>query len=232
MFLNPDESLTLFSSKGNLEHCDNALTSALNGALSLGCAAQDGCVLMSFKNVTRLVVKESYHKVFNICPSIGVTYSGLQPDFRAQLTIAQRICQEYYDVYERFPYLDVFITEFSLVVQEHTQKGGYRPFGTFLIFAGQSSTGPTCYQLDPSGSFRQVPVVATGVGYDDASKFITRRLGKIDDNIVNCFLALREFTGKEVGVDDVSVGVFDINTQLFKTYDQEAIKEIFDANLE
>lgn len=229
MFLNPDKSLTVFSSKGKLEQCDNALRAALNGALAVGCAAPNGCVLVAFKNVSRLLVKERYHKVFRICPSIGVTYAGLQPDFRAQLAIAQRICQEYYDVYERFPYLDVFIAEFSLAVQEHTQRGGFRPFGSFLVFAGTTRDGPCIYQIDPSGSFRSVPAVAAGVGYDSALRFIENRLGSLDDNIVNGLAAIREFSGRDVMPCDVSIGVFDSSTGLFKAFDEEAIQEVFDS---
>lgn len=229
MFLNPDKSLTLFSSKGKLVQCDNALTAALNGALSIGCASSDGTVLVSFKNASHLIVREKYNKVFMVCPSIGVTYSGLQPDFRVQLALAQRICQEYYDVYERFPYVDVFIAEFSLCVQDHTQKSGLRPLGTFLIFAGETRDGPCCYQIDPSGSFRIVNNVAAGEGYDEANKFIERRRELLDDNIVNCLYALKQFTGKEVGPSDVSMGVFYASKHLFKVFDEEAIQEVFDS---
>jgi len=229
MFLNPDKSLTVFSSKGNLEQCDNALRAALNGAIAVGCAAANGCVLVAFKNVSRLVVKEEYHRVFRVCPSIGVAYTGLQPDFRAQLAIAQRICQEYYDVYERFPYIDVFIAEFSLVLQEHTQRGGFRPFGSFLIFAGATRNGPCIYQIDPSGSFRSVPIVAAGVGYDPALHFIKNRHGMLDDNIVNSLAAVREFSGRNISPCDVSMGVFDPSAGLFRTFDEEAIQEVFDS---
>ena len=184
MFLDPDKSFNVFSSKGNLTQCDNALKPALNGSLSLGCSASDGCVLVSFKNLSRLVVKEKYHKVFKVCPSIGVTYSGLQPDFRVQLNFALAICQSYFDVYKRYPALDTFIAEFSLYIQEYTQKGGYRPFGTRLTFRGPSKGKPSIYQIDPSGSYRKVDVVSAGKGYDEARKFLTKRLENCDDNIV------------------------------------------------
>lgn len=229
MFLNPDKSLTIFSSQGKLVQCDNALKAALNGTLSVGCSAADGCVIVSFKNVSDLFVKERYHKVFTVCPSIGVTYSGLQPDFRMQLELAQRICQEYYDVYERFPFLDTFISEFSLCIQEQTQRSGLRPVGTFLIFVGETRHGPCCYQIDPSGSFQMVEVAASGLGYEEARVFVERRREQLDDNIVNCLTALREFTGRELGPADVSIGVFSAKTQRFVAYDTEAIKEVFDS---
>lgn len=229
MFLDPDKSLTVFSSKGKLVQCDNALAASLNGALSIGCAAKDGTVLVSFKNASRLFVKNHYHKVFKVCPTIGVTYSGLQPDFRIQFSLALKICQDYFDVYNRFPYLDVFISEFSLSVQEHTQKSGLRPFGTFLIFAGETHNGPCCYQIDSSGSFRIVDNIASGFGYEEANKFVSRRKELLDDNIVNCLKALCEFTGKEIHSEDVSIGVFRESTHSFDVYNREDIQEVFDS---
>lgn len=225
MFLEPDKSLNLFSSKGKLTQCDNALKAALNSSLSLGCSY--GAVIISYKNLSSLIVKQKYHKVFTFCSTIGVTYSGLQPDFRAQLEVAQRICQDYFDIYERFPSLYVFIHEFSLGVQEASQKGGLRPFGTFLIFCGQTPTGPSCYQMDPSGSFKKVQIVASGKEYEDARKFVERRIEKLDDNLVNCLLAVREYAGREIGPVDVSIGVF--KSGIFKPYNEEQIKEVFDS---
>lgn len=229
MFLDPDKSLNLFSSKGKLTQCENALKAALNSSLSLGCSSSDGCVLMSYKNVIPLVDKENYHKVFTVCPTIGVTYSGLQPDFRAQLEVAQKICQDYYDVYEKYPYLDVFMNEFSLSVQEFSQKGGLRPFGTFLIFCGHihEKKMPCVYQMDPSGSFRMVDIATSGKEYDTAKKFLEKRKEMLDDNIVNSLITVKENVGKELEYLDVSVGVF--RNGVFVVYSADQVKEIFDS---
>ncbi|KAI4292126.1 20S proteasome subunit alpha 2 [Pancytospora philotis] len=229
MFLNPDKSLTVFSSKGKLDQCDNALRAAMNSSLAIGCAGEDGCVLVSFKNVSSLIVKEQYYKVFSVCPTIGVSFSGLQPDFHAQLALAQEVCQDYFDVYERFPTLDVFIAEFSIEVQNLTQRKGYRPFGTFLIFVGSTREGPCCMQIDPSGSYRSIMVSASGVGYADACKFVERRRGLLDDNIVNSLGALRDYAGKEFGPKDVSIGVYESSKGRFRVFTQEQIDEVFDA---
>lgn len=229
MFLDPEKSLNLFSSKGKLTQCDNALKASMNSALGLACASDDGVVLMSGKNLSPLIVKSKFHKVFSVCPTIGVTYSGLQPDFRAQLGVAQRICQDYFDIYEKFPYIDVFINEFCLSVQEFSQKGGLRPFGTFLIFCGETKKGPCCYQMDCSGSFKRIDVVATGKDFEEARKFMERRKEMLDDNIANSLLALKEFSGREIQPNDVSIGVFRRDTHEFVVYNEEQVKEIFDS---
>lgn len=226
MFLEPEKSLNLFSSKGRLTQCDNALKAALKSSLCLGCASPDGVVLMATKSLSPLVDKQNYHKVFHVCPTIGVTYAGLQPDFRAQLGVAQRVCQDYYDVYGRYPSLDVFVNEFCLSVQQYSQNGRLRPFGTFLIFGGEKQDGPCLYQMDPSGSFQLVEIASAGRGYEDTKKFLERRKEGLDDNIVNGVHALKEFGG-EVEWEDVSIGVFGRNG--FRVYNSEEVKEVFDS---
>jgi len=83
------------------------------------------------------------------------------------------------------------------------------------------------YQIDPSGSYRSVNVVASGVGYEDARKFLGRRLEELDDNIANCILALKEFSGKNISPEDVSMGV--LREGEFKVFSQMEIEEVFDS---
>lgn len=146
-------------------------------------------------------------------------------------------------------------------MQEYTQKGGFRPFGTFLMFVGSTTRKgddqhleksankkngedekdanssrsivdrlrgtPACFQVDPSGSFREVSVAAAGIGHEEAKKFMERRLELLDDNIVNALLCLKEYSGKEVHPEDVSMGVFRNNC--FKVYSEEDVSEVFDS---
>ncbi|AFM98855.1 type-2 proteasome subunit alpha [Encephalitozoon hellem] len=224
-----EKPVTLFSSEGNLGQCDNALRAAVNGSLSIGASAADGAVLMSFKDVPSLVIKEEVRKVFKICDTIGCTYSGLQPDCRLQVNIGCQIAEEYYDVYGRYPDVDVFISHFSSVVQEYTQKSGYRPFGTLMIFAGPVKGVPRLYQVDPSGSYQTADVCTSGTGYSEAKKFIKRRLESLDDNIVNCVSSMREFAGKEVGPEDIDIGVYYKTKNVFKTFTLGEVREVFDS---
>ncbi len=230
MFLNPDKTFSTFSQKGNLEQCDNAFKVVLNSASSVACSSPEGCVIMGHKKLKKLIVAEAYSKVFFVSPSIGVTYSGLQPDFRSQLGIAQKICQEYFDVYMKFPSIDVFINEFSLSMQELGQKSGFRPMGTFLTFVGQNGNKePCCYQVDSSGSFSRQQIITAGSHYSDTKNYIERWIGCLDDNIATCLGALKEYTGANLSPEDVSIGVFKKETGLFRVYDLEDIREVFDS---
>ena len=228
-FGNEEKPMTLFSSEGKLGQCDNALQAAINGSLSIGACADDGCVVVSFRDVMPLVVKKEVRKVFRICDTIGCTYSGLQPDCRIQVGIGCEIAEDYYDVYGRYPDVDVFVAHFSSVVQEYTQKGGYRPFGTLMIFVGPVKGIPKVYQVDPSGSYQTMDVCASGSGYADAKKFVSRRLEGLDDNVVSCVCSLREYAGKEVKAEDVDIGVYMKAQNVFKIYGEEEVREVFDS---
>lgn len=225
MFLDPNKPFVLFSNKGNLSQCDNALTAALNGSLCLGLSSSDGAVLISLKSLPSLADLSHHHKVFNVCPTIGMTYSGLQPDFRVQLSLAQRIALDYFEVYGVYPCINTFINEYSLAMNEMCSRG-MRPFGTYLLFTGVSNTGtPTIFKLDPSGSFNSSNFAASGDNYENAISFLQKRHGSLDDNISTCLSALKEHSGREIHAEDISVGVY--KNGKFRVMNEEEKDELF-----
>ncbi|EJW04116.1 hypothetical protein EDEG_01596 [Edhazardia aedis USNM 41457] len=232
-----DHSLTTFTSEGTLNQCENALKAALNGSLSLSARSDDGIVLASLKYFPKLVEKESISKVFKVCDSIGMTYSGLQPDFRVIYDKAILLAEDYKYVYGRYPYADVFVHNLSRVIQEYTQKGGLRPFGVLLLICGfveekingEVKVVPMLYQMEPSGSFQEVNVCAIGREYKGGCKYVENRLESLDDNIANCVGSLREHAGYSIDYKDVDIGVFRADTKSFNTYKPGDVKEVFDS---
>jgi 20S proteasome subunit alpha 2 len=225
-----ERPLTVFSSKGKLGQCDNALNAASNGSLSMGAGAEDGVVLASLKDVPSTAIKKELRKVFNICDTIGCTYSGLQADSRIQINIGSQIAEEYCDVYGRYPDVDVFVARFSSVVQEYTQKGGYRPFGTLMLFAGCSKGRPVLYQVDPSGSYQSMETFAIGKEYSQANSFMKRRLQGLDDNMANCVNAMREFSGREISSEDIDMGAYYKDRNVFKVFSFDEVNEQFESS--
>lgn len=228
-----DRSLTLFSSEGKIKQCDYALVAAINGSLSVGACSADGVVLASLKKLSPLVDRNSVFKVQNVCDTIGMTYAGLQPDFRIMFVKAVNLVEDYKEVYGNYPFVDVFVTEFSQIIQEHTQKGGFRPFGVLLLVCGpvHSKEGhqPAIYQMDPSGSFISVKSGAIGKDYAQSVKYIENRLEMLDDNIVTCLNAIRENSGAQVNEEDVDIGIFRKKSGEFTVLNNIQIQEIFDS---
>lgn len=230
MFLDPNQTFNVYASSGKISQCDNALSAALNASLCVGCVADDGAVLVSYKKVSKLVNKESFNKVFNVCDSIGVTYSGLQPDFMVQLQEAQKLCQDYKEVYGKYPSLDTFMNEYSQIMIRFSNEGGLRPFGTYLLFVGTRECGDSSnknmmFYMDPSSSFGSVEVSAAGVNYEQAKIFMERRRGCLDDNIQTALNALKEHVGVAIKAEDISVGV--LKEGKFKVYSKIEKEELF-----
>ncbi|OAG31124.1 2S proteasome subunit alpha 2 [Nematocida displodere] len=243
-------SITTFSSKGSLSQCENALTAATKGALSLGIRASNGIVFASLKKApSPLVEKTKVKKVFKVCETICGTFAGLSGDFRLVLETAREIAVDYHKVYKRFPYVDTFIKEFSKVVQEKTQKGGLRPIGCICIFGGfapikrevvtdeegkseilereKEILQPLLFQIDPSGSIKSC--FSTGIGkfYQECTLFLSKRCTpeiEIHDAVTTSALALKEFT--ETALHEQDVDICTLTLEGIKTYTTSEIQEV------
>ena len=77
-----DYSLTTFGESGELTQVRYALTAVGNGETSLGIRAKNGIVIACEKKlVSPLIDSTTIHKVEKLSQYMGVTYSGIGPDF-------------------------------------------------------------------------------------------------------------------------------------------------------
>ena len=150
-----DYSLTTFGQGGELTQVRYAMTAVDNGETCLGIKAKNGVVIACEKKLTSPLIDEtSIHKVEKACEYMGMTYSGIGPDFQQFLLKARKDAQIYHS---RFmdnmpPYM--MCQQIAGLVQEYTQSGGVRPFGLGLILAGYDETnGPQIFQLEASGAY-------------------------------------------------------------------------------
>ena len=91
-----DYSLTTFGQSGELTQVRYALTAVGNGETTIGIRAKNGLVIASEKKITSCLVDESsFHKIEHIAPYMGVTYSGIGPDFQAVLLKARKDAKVY-----------------------------------------------------------------------------------------------------------------------------------------
>ena len=95
-----DYSLTTFGESGELTQVRYALTAVGNGETTVGIRAKNGIVIAAEKKLPTLLIDESsVHKVQKMCDYIGVTYSGIGPDFQAVLMKARKDVQVYHSKY-------------------------------------------------------------------------------------------------------------------------------------
>lgn len=248
-------SLTTFSSKGTLAHCERAIKAASNGTLSVGIRCPNGVVLASLKKTPSLLTcKRSYKKVFKVCDTICATYAGLGGDFRVALETAREIATDYHKVFGKFPYVDFFIKEFSKVIQEMTQRGGLRPFGCICLFGGYAPLKkdtvvdevgkvevvdtaefrmqPLLFQIDPSGSIQTSFSSAIGSSYKEASLFLSKRCSpdiELHDAVATSILALKEFTEFTLSEDDMDICTFSTEDLATHILSPSEIHEVLQA---
>ena len=96
-----DYSLTTFGESGELTQVRHALTAVGNGETTVGIRAKNGIVIAAEKKLPTILIDESsIHKIDKLCDYMGMTYSGIGPDFTAVLLKARKDIQAYHQVYQ------------------------------------------------------------------------------------------------------------------------------------
>ncbi|KAL1930326.1 hypothetical protein VTP01DRAFT_10488 [Rhizomucor pusillus] len=214
-------SLTTFSPSGKLVQIEYALNAVSQGVTSVGIKATNGVVIATEKkSASSLVDDSTLEKVAMICSTVGMVYSGMGPDFRVLVSKARKAAQQYKRVYMEEPPTRILVQEIASVMQEYTQSGGVRPFGVSLLVIGYDDvTGPSLYQVDPTGSYFAWKASAIGKNMINAKTFLEKRYNEemeLEDAVHTAILTLKEgFEGQmtenslEIGIiGDSTVGVY------------------------
>lgn len=155
-------SLTTFNPSGKLLQIEYALRAVQSGSLCLGIKTKDGVVLGAEKKLPPLLDPATVSKLSFVTEKIGLTYAGMGPDSRVLLRKGRKAGQAYQLQHQESIPVAQMVRELASIMQEYTQMGGVRPFGTSLLVAGYDHNGPQLYQVDPSGSFWAWKATALG----------------------------------------------------------------------
>jgi len=95
-----------------------------------------------------------------------------------------------------------------------------RPFGVSLLIIGVDRTGPSLYQVDPSGAFWAWKASAIGKNMVNAKSFLEKRFSEdleLEDAVHTAVLTIKEgFEGQmneynvEIGIASVATGKFHV----------------------
>ena len=142
-----DYSLTTFGESGELTQVRHALTAVGRGETTVGIRAKNGIVIAAEKKLPSVLIDESsIHKIDNLCEYLGVTYSGIGPDFQAILLKARKDVQVYHSKYRDRISPFMLCKSITDLFQEYTQSGGVRPFGIGMIVGGYDEVeGPQIF---------------------------------------------------------------------------------------
>ena len=159
-----DRGITIFSPDGRLYQVEYAREAVTQGAPVAGVRGADGVALAA--HVPRrspLVEVDSVEKLHAVDGRVGVASAGHAADARRLVDICRRAAQGERLRYGEAPTVESLATTVADHVQEHTQTGGARPYGTALLVAGYDDR-PRLFETDPSGATREWRADAVGRG--------------------------------------------------------------------
>jgi len=163
-----DRGTTIFSPDGRLYQVEYAREAVGQGAPVVGVRGEDSVVLAAHApDRSPLAADGDTEKVSGVDDHVAVAGAGHAADTRQLVDLARRRAQQERVRYgERVP-VDELATAVADHLQEYTQSGGARPYGTALLVAGHDGT-PGLVEIDPSGATRSWRADAVGSGASDA----------------------------------------------------------------
>jgi len=160
-----DRASTVFSPDGRLFQVEYAREAVKRGTTAVGLKLKGGVVLMIDKRISsRLVEARSIDKIFKIDDHAGCATSGLVADARVIVEKARVAAQMYKITYNEQISIPVLVKDICDLMQNYTQYGGIRPFGTSLLVAGADGQGTHLFETDPSGALMAYKAASIGAG--------------------------------------------------------------------
>ncbi|WP_137285118.1 archaeal proteasome endopeptidase complex subunit alpha [Halorussus salinisoli] len=148
-----DRGTSIFSPDGRLYQVEYAREAVERGSASVGVRTSEGVVLAARRRVrSPLMDPESVEKLHQVDDHLGVASAGNAADARQLVEFARQTAQRDQLTYDEPMGVEPLTKEVADHVQDYTQSGGARPFGTALLVGGVTDGTPALYETDPSGT--------------------------------------------------------------------------------
>ncbi len=168
-----DRGSTIFSPDGRLYQVEYAREAVQRGLPAVGVRAADGVALVAAGDVrSPLQVPESVEKLHRVDDHLAVASAGHVADARSLVDRARREAQVERVRFGEPVGVETLTKSLTDHLQEFTQTGGARPYGTALLVAGVHGGEPRLFETDPSGTPSEWRATAIG----DAQADIRRSL--------------------------------------------------------
>lgn len=186
-------------------------------------------MIVTEKRSPSLLVDEgSIEKIAMVCDNIGMVYAGMGPDARVLVVKARKAAQTYKRTYGQCPPVYMLVKEVAAVMQEYTQSGGVRPFGVSLLIVGVDETGPSLYQVDPSGAFWAWKASSIGKNMVNSNSFLEKRYSEeleLEDAIHTAILTLKEGFEGQMTASNIQIGVASAATGKFELLPEHHVQD-------
>ena len=216
-----DRGHTIFSPDGRLYQVEYARKAVERGSPAVGVRTDEGVVLAARKRIASpLQDPETVTKIHRIDDHLAVASAGHAADARRLVEHARLVGQRHRLRYDEPAPVESVTTAVADHVQESTQTGGSRPFGTALLVAGVDPSrggGPDesfeLYEVDPSGTPYGWQAVAIGDGATGIREtFEEMLLDRDPSDLMAEEAAAIALDGLAAGADDPDPVAYDCTT--------------------
>ena len=204
-----DRAVSMFSPDGYLLQVEYAEKAVNLGATSLVISYKDGILFVCDRKIkSKLLVKESFKKVFEIDSTLFVCGSGVMSDGRRLIEQAQDCAKEFRVKFESQIDVISIVKDIANIQQYYSQSGGIRPFGVSLIFGSIENGESKIYQTTPSGVYMRYKGVSAGQdssAINEKLEEVYRDNLSLDEAKKLCINLLREVKEKNFSHKDLEI---------------------------
>jgi proteasome alpha subunit len=208
-----DMAAIMFSPDGRIFQVEYAREAVKRGATVIGIKYREGVVLAADKKTAgKLAVPGSIEKIFQIDDHIGVAASGMMADTRILVERMRADAQTNRRLYNEPVGVRTLAKGICDFIQDYTQYGGVRPFGTSLLIAGMNSVAGL-YEADPSGALVGYKATAVGEGRHTAMELFEKKYSEKmhRDRAVKLALgALRDVKEGKLTEETIDLAIIDL----------------------
>ena len=224
-----DRAITVFSPDGRLFQVHYAQEAVRRGATVMGLKSKDGIALLVDKRIsTKLLEAESIEKIFKIDDHIGAVASGLVADGRALVDRARVEAQINHVTYDEPISIGILAKKISDHIQQLTQYGGMRPYGSALLIAGVDESGQRLFETDPSAALYEYKAVSIGANRNTVMEMLESQYRtdmSLEEAIILGIKALYKSMEAKAEIPTIEIGIIDASTRKFRKLSESEVKD-------
>lgn len=221
-----DRGVSQFSPEGRIYQVEYAREAVENGAPTVGVRTSEGVVLAALTTPTSPLAL-STTKLHRVDESVGAATTGYVPDGRRLVDDLRVGTQQERLRYGEEPDVEAVSKQVADKLQESTQVGGRRPFGSSLIIGGVDETGPRLFAVEPGGTPREWMAVADGNRRDEYLRFFEDHYEQgltLEEGMELAVEAFSEVSEEDVNSQTVNLATVSTETEQFELRDDVEVQ--------
>lgn len=224
-----DRGSTIFSPDGRLYQVEYAREAVKQGAPVVGVRGGDSTILAAHVTPrSPLIEPGSVEKLFPVDDHVGIASAGHAADARQLVDLVRRTAQGERLRFDEPASIETLSTAVADHIQEYTQAGGARPYGTALLLGGYDDA-PTLFETDPSGATNQWRAAAVGRDSSDIRAFFEQEYesGLATDDALR--LAIAGLLQANDGLESHELDAVVIDTDGYRGLPESTLNEAIDT---